>query len=408
MEKGKTEEKDEKLTSDELKLMKTLEAGKLVEDKTAYEAMHINDESKYSWYIKNLYDIDPVLGLVLKDYVLISKHRKVIFQMIKQVGTNLLKGRSIMNVSLPISIMEPSSLLQRMAGSYGYLPSYTERIFAARDPIERMKHFLTYEVADLHIALVQRKPLNPVIGETCQGYLGDPKFKVFCEQISHHPTISSMMMDCPCLTLYVTKDYEARTYPNSAKVEYIGSERIVFKDAANTTYTIKEFPSLQIGGTILGRRTTSYEGLLTIKDKTNKIYAQARFNPEKQGFFERMFNKTEKHRTDFFKGFITKNKTLLKDDSRKAFYSKDVISYIEGNWLEEMKIDGDVFWEVGKDKVHELTPASDSLPSDSSKRPDSIALTAGKEADAQKFKDQIEDIQRKDRKLREEALKKKK
>ncbi len=407
-EQSKTEEKEEKMTAEEIKLMKALETGKLEEEKLVHEAIQISDKSKYSWYLKNLYDIDPSLGLVLKDYDLLAKHRKAIFQLIKQVGVNLLKGKSIMNISLPISIMEPLSTLQRMAVSYGYLPSFVERILATKDPVERLKHFLSMKIADMHITLVQRKPLNPVLGETYQGYLGDEKYKVYCEQIEHHPPISSMMIACPALSLYVTQDYEARTYPNTLKVKYVGTERVHFNDIAHTQYVIKEFPILVVGGSVIGRRTMIYEGNLTIKDKTNKIYVQARFNPEKQGFFERVFNKTEKHRSDFFKGFITCRKELLKDDSRKAFYSKDMISYFEGNWLENIKIDGDMYWEVGNDKVYELVTAPGCLESDSTKRPDLQALAAGKEEDAQRLKEEIEDAQRNDRKLRADAQKHKK
>jgi len=50
----------------------------------------------------------------------------------------------------------------------------------------------------------------------------------------------------------------------------------------------------------------------------------------------------------------------------------------------------------------------DSLPSDSHLRKDLLALLENDEAKAQGFKEEIEEIQRNDRKLREEYSKKKK
>lgn len=44
-----------------------------------------------------------------------SNQKKVIFDMIKRMGSNLLSGKSIMAVSMPIQIFESRSFLERMA-----------------------------------------------------------------------------------------------------------------------------------------------------------------------------------------------------------------------------------------------------------------------------------------------------
>jgi hypothetical protein len=296
--------------------------------------------------------------------------------------------------------MEPFTMLQRLALVYSYLPAFNER-FATKDPLERMKHYIGFSTACLHISLQQKKPFNPIWGETYQGYIGDERFKVYCEQTCHHPPVCSIILDTPVLTLTATHKVEARTYPNSVRVKSLGKQKIVFKDEAKTTYILKINPDVYITGLVLGKREVRYENVIEIKDKTNKLYVQARFNPEKQGFFEKMFSKTKATRSDFFKGFITKNKELLKDTSRKAFYSKDMISYFEGQWLEYVIIDGDTYWELGREMPSKLISAPNHLESDSVNRPDLQLLLKGDEAGGQKMKDELEDIQRKDRKLRE-------
>lgn len=105
---------------------------------------------------------------------------------------------------------------------------------------------------------------------------------------------------------------------------------------------------------------------------------------------------------------ITKNKALLQDESPKAFYSKDMISYIEGNWIDYVMIDGDNYWEIGQATKTPLAPIENPLPSDSRYREDLLALINSTEDEAQKEKERLEEIQRRDRKLREEAEKAKK
>lgn len=389
---------EEKLSPEEAKMMKALEEGKEIEDKTEKEAMHINQD-KYEWFLKHLFDIHPKLGLIWKDYDLISKQKRVVFSLIKQMGANLLKGKSIMSVSLPITIMEPLSMLQRLAVVYTFLPPYAEKLVSS-DPIEKMKNYMGFSIAALHVSLQQKKPFNPIWGETYQGYLGTEEFKVYCEQTSHHPPVANVLIDCPYFTLQAIHNMEAKTYPNSIRVKSKGKQIITFKDEKKTQYIVKQDPEVYITGMVMGKRIVVYENMMTIKDKTNKIYAQARFNPEKQGFFEKVFSKTVAERSDFFKGFITKSKALLKDTSRKAFYSKEIISYMEGHWCEELIIDGDYYWQLGVQKPVELISAKEHLESDSVNRIDLQALLKGNDEEAQKFKEELEDIQRRDRKLR--------
>jgi len=388
-----------KFTAAEQKLIKQMEAGKEIEDKTVHEEIKITGE-KYKWFLDHLYDIDPKLGLVWKDYDQISKQRKTIFHLLKGMGSNLFKGKSIMSISLPINIMEPKSMLQRLADVYNYLPVFAKKIFDEKDPIEKIKWYLAYSIAALYMNLAQVKPLNPIWGETYQGYLGSPQYKIYCEQISHHPPIAQIQVDCPYLTLHGTHYIEASTYPNTVKVHSTGKHMIVLKDEQKTTYELVKRPDVIVEGLVIGKRTMSYVNNLELEDKTNKIYAQGRFNPEKQGVFEKIFNKTTFTRPDFFKGFITKNKELLKDASRKAFYSKEMLSYFEGQWLEFLVIDGEKYWDLEYDRPATAYEIDDPLPSDSTLRPDMKPLVEGNLDKAQKEKDILEDIQRNDRKLR--------
>eukprot|EP00826_Nyctotherus_ovalis_P055554 TRINITY_DN7387_c0_g1_i18.p1 TRINITY_DN7387_c0_g1~~TRINITY_DN7387_c0_g1_i18.p1 ORF type:complete len:417 (+),score=165.92 TRINITY_DN7387_c0_g1_i18:109-1359(+) len=402
-EKAEDGEKEVQLTAEQKKILKELEAtggeGKIEREEIKLEGL------KYKWFIDHKYDIDPVKGLVWKDYDQISKQRKAAFQLVKDIGANILKGRSIMNVSMPITLMEPQTMLHRVACTYGYLPIYAEKIVKESDPIEKMKNYLAYSIAALYGNLQQMKPLNPVWGETYQGYLGNSCNKIYCEQISHHPPMTQITIESPLFTVNATHHIEAATYPSSIRIYSKGKHVVTFNDEQKTTYVLKERPEGQISGVIVGQRIMYYTGFMVIKDKTNKLYAQVRFNPEKQGMLEKIFGKTKATRSDFFKGLITKSKDLLKDTSRKAFYSKEMLSYFEGEWLEHIIIDGDYYWELGKKTPMEIFPDPGALPSDSAFRADIQPLAKGDMETAQKEKENLENLQRNDRKLRAEFKK---
>jgi hypothetical protein len=292
-----------------------------------------------------------------------------------------------------------------MSWEYSYLPNYIEKL-STEDPIERIKNFITVIMAGIYVRAHQIKPLNPILGETYQGFIGNETIKVCGEQISHHPPISLIITQCPIMTIYATHIVEANTYPNSIVVKEKGKTRVKFTDSKKTEYVVVTTPKIIANGLMIGKRILNIVDNFTIKDKTNKIYAQIRFTQENKGFFDKIFGKANKERADFFKGLITKNKSLLKDTSRKAFYSKDIISYIEGHWLEEIMIDGEYYWQLGREKSFPVIDDKCHLESDSTNRPDLQALLAGDEAKAQKLKDELEDIQRNDKKLRDNYMKK--
>jgi len=59
--------------------------------------------------------MDPIKGLVYKNYGLISKQRNLAFNFIKQIGINFLNGRSIMDISFPVTIFDKASVLHTSA-----------------------------------------------------------------------------------------------------------------------------------------------------------------------------------------------------------------------------------------------------------------------------------------------------
>ena len=97
---------------------------------------------------------------------------------------------------------------------------------------------------------------------------------------------------------------------------------------------------------------------------------------------------------------------LIRDEIDKSGckHSKDkkATSYAEitGSWLHEVVIDNEVFWRREDYQLFQIYEMEFKLPSDSTLRKDLKLFIEGKEEEAQVEKEKMEEMQRRDRKLR--------
>jgi hypothetical protein len=91
------------------------------------------------------------------------QQKKVLTFIIKRIGKNILTGKGILNVSLPVDIFCRESNIERLAMSFGYFPVYLEKVVDA-DPIEQLKAIIAAGMGSSHIYLTMEKPFNPILG----------------------------------------------------------------------------------------------------------------------------------------------------------------------------------------------------------------------------------------------------
>lgn len=138
---------------------------------------------------ENELKFDEIKGaLIVIDEELINKQKKVVGHLIKQMSLNLLQGKSLMNISFPVQVFEPRSVLMRIAGTFGYAPNFLSKAAKTIDVLTQFKFVIAFLISSLHLNISQKKPFNPILGETFQGYIGQSP--IFLEQICHHPPIS--------------------------------------------------------------------------------------------------------------------------------------------------------------------------------------------------------------------------
>ena len=78
-------------------------------------------------------------ALTYTDEEAIKKQRGILQYILKRIGTNLLSGTGIMNISLPIRIFDERSLLEVFACQLALSPDFLEKAGSIDDPLEKMK-----------------------------------------------------------------------------------------------------------------------------------------------------------------------------------------------------------------------------------------------------------------------------
>lgn len=67
--------------------------------------------------------------------------------MLKKIGGNLITGKSILSISLPVNIFDDKSNLERVGYSLTYAPLLLEKAAKGSDPLEQMKSVLKFSLS---------------------------------------------------------------------------------------------------------------------------------------------------------------------------------------------------------------------------------------------------------------------
>jgi len=177
-------------------------------------------------------------GFPLNDAAVVAKYRGAFKDIMKQIGRSIFSGKfNLGSVSFPIKCMSDKSILYLIATMGIHAPLYMNRAALEKDPIERMKYVMIESLSFLYPCHVFDKPLNPILGETMQGYYEDGS-QIFMEQICHHPPISFMYHEGPD-QIYRWSGYSSfssRVHMNSVSLDVVGGKTILFKDGGKIKY----------------------------------------------------------------------------------------------------------------------------------------------------------------------------
>jgi len=100
-------------------------------------------------------------------------------------------GKDLSKISMPVTLNEPLSTLQRLCEELEY-SELIEKAVSANSPLDRMIWVAAFAISAYAStnARASHKPFNPLLGETYECVREDKGFRYIAEQVSHHPPVS--------------------------------------------------------------------------------------------------------------------------------------------------------------------------------------------------------------------------
>ena len=352
-------------------------------------------------------------GVLLKDDEDVAVNKKdVMMGVLKSVGSKLKEGKimDLLKISRPALLSAPKTYLECIAGDLCQT-KFLDKAAATEDPVLRLKYVTAFTMSGLCKNITElgnNGPLNPILGETYYAEKRDGT-TLFCEQISHHPPVSAFLMNHPtgAYKVYGTGEVTAKMAGfNTINGQRVGDTVIEFKNGGKI---VIGNPEMRIDGLVMGERIVNYMRSFTLVDEKNKIGAEITFNYEEVGTISKLASS--------FKGFFgggsaQKSEKPLFDSFNVSLYSfnrpkdsteiyKAEICTGSGSWLSHIEIEGEVFWKL-TDPIENawIESGSMKLDSDSSNRMDARFIKEKNFDQAQKEKEDLENLQRHDAKLR--------
>lgn len=209
-------------------------------------------------------------------------NKGVIPFILKELAKNLLTGKGIVAISLPVRIFQPKSLLERILDACSFVPTFFKKACETTDELLRMKYILAFIVSGMYVSADLRKPFNPILGETLEGYFKDGS-KIYVEHISHHPPISSYLIEGPpeyAYRMYGSVEFKAnvKNKGNVINIFFEGANYVEFPDKHKIEI---HYPTTRVSGLVWGERTLNIDGTGVIIDHKNGTKGVVVFHPSK-------------------------------------------------------------------------------------------------------------------------------
>ncbi|XP_015244562.1 PREDICTED: oxysterol-binding protein-related protein 7 [Cyprinodon variegatus] len=307
-------------------------------------------------------------------------------------------GKDLARVSMPAALNEPINLLQRLCEEL----EYSELLDTASntpDPYQRMVYIAAFAISGYSTATFRNryKPFNPVLGETFECIREDRGFRFISEQVCHHPPISACHAESENFTFWQDQRWKNKFWGKSLEIVPTGMVNVTLPRYGDHYEWNKVVTCIH--NVLSQQRYLEHYGEVTIQNLTNNT-CTCKITFVKSRYWGSDSNKNE------VQGTVTDQ-------------SGNVIHRFGGLWHEGIFCDTlptpKCIWKPHpqpKDyllyygfssfamELNELTPnLKPLLPStDTRLRPDQRLLEEGKVAEADKKKDDVEEIQRERRK----------
>ena len=306
---------------------------------------------------------------------IVEKQSGIIKEVIAALTKCLWTG-GVMSLSLPIRIFEPRSMLERITDWFSFAPILLTKAGGVGNKIEAFKYVVAFSVSALFRSSEQLKSLNPMLGETYQCEWEDGS-KMYLEHTCHTPPISHFYLKSSN-GLFRVSGYVDMEMGGIMKTMLTNTMQIIPKGKITvylpeTDQTISfQFPKITMGGALWGERYMYFSDHMKFEDNLKCVVAFANNRKELKGkrihdIYGRIFN------YDYVANQDDPNDPFYSDSMSShpfPLYNKDIVSEITGSWLEEIKFDNKVYFNIKNASQPQIYPSKNVLDSDSRYRED--------------------------------------
>ena len=241
--------------------------------------------------------------------------RSLLLQLLSQVSV----GQDLSKVVLPVSILEPRSLLEKLSDLFVH-PSLFGEIGEARDDVDCVQRIARWYVSGFHMRPHgAKKPYNPILGETFEAvFLRGTKDELWylAEQVSHHPPISVFTARHMRSGVHITASYQPKSKLINPNCGASIGEGLLVLHTGRRTYHLT-WPSAYVSGVLTGPMRLEVVGDVSITPvPKDSLHVAALLKFERKGYFTGSYDRMQ--------GTISRGKERL--------YS------IDGLWHEVMTI----------------------------------------------------------------------
>ncbi|KAI8880356.1 hypothetical protein K501DRAFT_335477 [Backusella circina FSU 941] len=181
-------------------------------------------------------------------------------------------GKDLMTISLPVSINEPLSALQRQCEEL----EYSELLDTASEQTsskERLLYVTAFAISGYASSQyrIGRKPFNPVLAETYECIRPDRGFRFIAEKVSHHPNVMACFAESNHFQFRQTVTGRTKFWGKSLEWIPEGSNHITLpKHNEHYTYTK---PSSWVRNIVAGTRYLDHVGDMQVTNHATGEYA---------------------------------------------------------------------------------------------------------------------------------------
>ncbi|KAJ2882851.1 Oxysterol-binding protein 3 [Coemansia aciculifera] len=311
-------------------------------------------------------------------------------------------GKELSNISMPLVMNEPINTLQSLCEELMY-SRLLQRADEMGDSLDRLMYVAAFAISTLSSKKyrAERKPFNPLLGETYEMVDSLGGYRFVSEKVSHHPPVMACYADSPFYRFWQDSSVKSKFWGKSMELIQTSNVNIeLLKHADHFTYCK---PSALVRGLISGNRSVDFTGEMSIVNHATGDTCSVHFKEA---------------------GMFSSSNDMVECHLRRGG-NPQVERVLRGSWSSHMRFeksttDSDVLWtavSLPPDahryygfsyfamRLNELIPGTrkDLPTTDTRFRPDQRAYEEGRIDDAEQIKQKLEEAQRARKRERDES-----